>query len=139
MRMAHMLALGASLLGATARAATVEIVIDGVRNDRGHVLVALCSKQDFLQPRCPLHGSAKAVAGRVRISISGVAPGTYAAEAYHDENDNMRLDRNFFGFPREGMGFSNDAKMRMGPPSFEDAAVRVGGGDLEIGFRIRYF
>ena len=33
------------------------------------------------------------------------------------------------GIPKEGYGFSNDAKGRMGPPSFDDAAVEVGSGE----------
>jgi Uncharacterized protein conserved in bacteria (DUF2141) len=41
-----------------------------------------------------------------------------------DENGNGVLDKNFFGVPVEGYGFSNDARGSMGPPAFEKAAFR---------------
>ncbi len=44
-------------------------------------------------------------------------------QAYQDENDNHKIDRNLFGIPTEGIGFSNDARMRFGPPEFADAAI----------------
>jgi uncharacterized protein (DUF2141 family) len=42
---------------------------------------------------------------------------------YHDENGNGQLDKNMMGIPRERVGFSRDARGRMGPPSFADAAI----------------
>ena len=42
--------------------------------------------------------------------FSGIAPGTYAASAFHDENSNGKLDTNFMGIPREGVAASNDAR-----------------------------
>lgn len=44
-----------------------------------------------------------------------------AVSIYHDENDNGKLDTNFFGVPKEGVGVSNNAKGNMGPPKFKDA------------------
>jgi len=44
----------------------------------------------------------------------GVAAGTYAVSAFHDENSNGKLDRNFMGIPREGVGASNNAKGHLG-------------------------
>jgi uncharacterized protein (DUF2141 family) len=43
--------------------------------------------------------------------------------AYHDKNDNGRLDKNVFGIPTERYGFSNDPKRGFGPPTFEQASV----------------
>ena len=54
-----------------------------------------------------------------------VSPGSYAIQAYHDENDNLTVDRNFLGLPNEAIGFSNNAPMRFGPPHFEDAEVII--------------
>jgi uncharacterized protein (DUF2141 family) len=75
----------------------------------------------------------------VRIVIQNVPPGTYAAEAFHDEDDNGKLERSFFGLPEEGMGFSNDAPMRFGPPAFGAASFDVGGMDGQIRFSMRYY
>ena len=73
------------------------------------------------------------------VRVENVPPGTYAAQAFHDENGNGELDRNILGLPKEAMGFSNDAPMRMGPPRFDSAAFTVQPKDTAIRFRLRYF
>ena len=40
---------------------------------------------------------------------------------------NEKLDTNFFGIPKEQFGFSNNAKGRFGPPSFESASFELDG------------
>ena len=44
-------------------------------------------------------------------------PGVYAAQAFHDENMNDKVDRNVLGLPTVGIGFSNDAPFRFGERS----------------------
>jgi uncharacterized protein (DUF2141 family) len=127
-----------ALVPSMAWAATVQVTVHGVRNDHGSVLVALCTSADFLRPRCAWKASAPASAGTVTLRIDGVPPGTYAGQAFHDENGNGRLDRSFLGLPEEGMGFSRDAPMRMGPPRFEDAAFPVTASGAAIELRLRY-
>ncbi len=41
--------------------------------------------------------------------------------------------------PTEGIGFSNDAKMRFGPPSFADAAFTLGAAGGQIALALRYY
>ena len=116
----------------------VDITVTGVRSSAGHVLVAICDRQTFLQETCRYRGRAPASPGTVAVHVSGVPPGIYAAQAYQDENDDRRIDRNFLGIPKEGIGFSNDAKMRFGPPSFADAAFSLGPEGGRIEFALRY-
>ena len=137
-RMVFMVAAAVPMMPALAAAATVEVTVGNVHNDHGRVLVALCTKADFLRPHCAWKGSAPAARGNVVVRIADVPPGTYAAQAFHDENANGRLDRNLLGLPEEGMGFSHDAPMRMGPPRFAAAAFTVGEGLVSISFRMHY-
>jgi uncharacterized protein (DUF2141 family) len=130
--------LGAGLICGCARAAHVHVMVSGVRNARGHVLVAICSRAEFLQPHCAWQGGAPARAGIVTVDIADVPPGLYAAQAFHDEDDNKKLERSFFGLPEEGMGFSRDARMRFGPPAFADAAFAVG-GDVAVQVALHYY
>lgn len=51
-----------------------------------------------------------------------IPDGTYAIGIFIDTNDNNKMDKNFLGIPKEQYGFSNNAKARFGPPSFEDAS-----------------
>ena len=71
--------------------------------------------------------------------VDNVPPGTYAVQAFHDANANLDLDRTFIGFPKEGVGFSNDAPMRFGPPTFDDAAINVAATDALAKFTLSYF
>ena len=59
------------------------------------------------------------------IVFSDIPKGTYAIACFHDENDNGKLDANFMGIPKEGVGASNNAKGFMGPPKFKDAKFVV--------------
>ncbi len=127
------------LAPAAAFASTVEVSVSGVRDAKGEVLVALCSRAEFLRPHCAWRGRVAASIGTVTISIAGVPPGTYAAQAFHDENGNGRLDRNILGLPKEAMGFSNNAPMRMGPPRFDTASFEVGGDVARIAFGLHYY
>ena len=101
--------------------------------------VAVCPRAAFLQPTCAWHAAAPARVGSVVVVVPGVPPGVYAVQAFLDENDDGKINRSLFGLPTEGMGFSRDAPMRFGPPSFDDAAVRVGEGGGAVSLRLRYF
>lgn len=43
--------------------------------------------------------------------------GKYAVSAFHDENNNNKLDKNLVGMPTEKYGFSNNVRGKFGPPS----------------------
>ncbi len=118
---------------------TVDVTVMGVRSAKGHVLVAVCDRDHFLQETCPYHGSTQAATGSVTVRVTGVPPGVYAAQAFQDENENGKIDRNLFGLPTEGIGFSNDAPMRFGPPSFDAAAFRLSPAGGAITVTLRYF
>ena len=123
------------------QASIIHVEISGLRNDRGQVLCALYSSPDGFP-----QDSKKAVA-HVTFAIShqhavcefsGVGPGTYAVSVFHDENSNGKLDTNFIGIPREGVGASNNAKGHHGPPKFHDAAFAFAGGRLDLQITITY-
>ena len=123
---------------APAHAATLEVVVANVRTSKGHVRVAACTRQEFLKEFCQYSGNAPARAGETVVRLE-VPPGTWAVQAYHDENDNNKIDRNFVGIPTEGLGFSRDAPFRFGPPSYDDAAFQLGAGGGRIRLSLRYF
>ena len=72
------------------------------------------------------------------MSFPGIAPGTYAVSVYHDENSNDKLDTNFLGIPREGVGASNNAHGHMGPPKFDSAKFQWAGAWLNLEITINY-
>lgn len=118
----------------------VEVTVTNIRNARGHIDVQLCDRAHFVKDEgCALHVRAPAQAGAVTVRVPGVAPGTYAAEVFQDEDDSGAVTQNFLGIPKEGIGFSRDAPIRLSPPSYDDAAFTVGPNGGRISLRLRYF
>ncbi|MCL1934437.1 MAG: DUF2141 domain-containing protein [Candidatus Azobacteroides sp.] len=102
------------------------VVVDGIEKSNGKVLVAVYDSINFLKQ--PLYsGLAKVEPGReeVTIVIDNVASGKYAVSLFHDENDNNRLDTGSYDIPVEKYGFSNNARVNMGPPTFQDCMFNV--------------
>ena len=59
------------------------------------------------------------------ITIENLSSGEYAFKYFHDENNNDKLDCNWMGIPKEGYGFSNNAKGNFGPPPFEQWVFEI--------------
>ncbi|MBC7493084.1 MAG: DUF2141 domain-containing protein [Novosphingobium sp.] len=129
----------ATPIAQSATAGTLTIRMSNVRNAKGEVLVAVCPQAQFLKDTCPYNGSAPAHVGTTVVMIHGLPPGQYAVQTFHDENGNKKVDRNFIGLPREGVGFSNDAPIRMGPPKWADAMFAFNGVEQTIQLKTRYF
>ena len=139
MKLSSIIALLAVAASASigASAATIQVRVDNVASDKGAVHVAVCDQATFLK-QCRITASAPARAGIVTIDVPDVPAGTWAVLAYHDANGNKELDRNFVGMPTEGYGFSNGAKGRFGPPSFNEAAMTVGEGSVSAIVTLKY-
>lgn len=103
---------------------TLTVNLKGFKSDKGAVEVALFDQATAF-PTKPEKAIAKQRApitsGTATVEFRDLKQGTYAVSAYHDVNNNGKMDANFIGIPKEPTGASNDAKGRMGPPSFKDA------------------
>jgi uncharacterized protein (DUF2141 family) len=74
------------------------------------------------------------------IKIPVKKTGAYAISVVDDINANMEMDKNFFGIPKEGFGFSNNASPRgMRPPSFEDAKLTVSQTGARTAIDLKYY
>ncbi|GGD62410.1 DUF2141 domain-containing protein [Aurantiacibacter arachoides] len=119
----------------------VSVTITNLRNQDGVVRACMTRDQSRF-PRCQdaAQGYRSVIdAGEARVvSFHNVPPGTYAIAVLHDENGNGRADRTLGMMPREGFGFSRDAPVRMGLPSFDAAAIEIGGSPVRQTIRMRY-
>ena len=120
-----------------AHAALVQIAVTGVTQARGHVRVELCPESRFLTDTCPIQGQAPASVGSTVVTIADVPPGQYAVQAFHDVTDQGVVHQNLLGVPREAIGFSNDAPLRLHGPRFKDAAFSVGREAQRITLKLR--
>ncbi|HKF46842.1 MAG TPA: DUF2141 domain-containing protein [Terracidiphilus sp.] len=119
----------------------IHVDIDGLRADKGQVVCSLYSSAEGFpkKPQNAIAQSKSPVANHhSECTFSGIQSGTYAISVFHDENSNNRLDTNFLGIPREGVGASNNAKGCFGPPNFHDASVTYTGGRLDLQISIVY-
>ncbi len=64
---------------------------------------------------------------KATIRYTDLSAGSYAVEAFHDQNNNGKLDTNPFGIPKEPYGFSNNVRGSFGPPDFELTLFQVSG------------
>ena len=112
-------ALGAAELG---------LRVQGKNFNGKEVRVALYSSAHGFPDKDDQARISKAVAtdDEITFHFSDLPPGEYAASAFVDSNGNAKLDSNFIGKPTEPYGFSRDARGLMGPPSFAEAAFRIG-------------
>lgn len=110
---------------ARSAAVTLSVKITGCRDDQGVVRVALFRTGEGFPLKMKRAVAVRSAPIKKRTSsckFSGLPTGTYAAIAYHDENNNGKLDTSWIGAPEEATGASNGARGRRGPPKFKDAS-----------------
>lgn len=120
----------AALLSQTAN---ITLNVNGIEEVKGVMAIALFDSEEnykgkdsyFVAEEVAIHST------DFTYVFHDIKPGTYAIKVYHDIDKNGKLNTNWVGMPKEPFGFSNDAKGKMGPPKFEDAAFEVK-GDTEI-------
>ena len=125
------------LPGAAPASAPVEVAVSGIAAAQGRVHVAICPEKQFTRENCPWSAEAPARSGTTTVTVPGVPPGRYAAQAYWDANGNGKADRNFIGMPLELVGFSNDVRVKMARPKFAASAFTHGATTTRIAFAVR--
>jgi uncharacterized protein (DUF2141 family) len=133
-----LMALALALLPAASRAGTLEVTVHGVRSTKGFVRVAVCDRATFLTENCQYFADAPAIRGTTTLMVPNVAPGDYAVQAFDDDTGGGVIHQGLFGIPREGIGFSNNARLHLRGPKFDEAAVAVGDNPKRIDLGLRY-
>jgi len=113
---------------------TLTVNISGLKNTKGSIVLELCNSND------------EVVAGVVQeikspqciLTIKNLADGEYSFRYFHDENRNSELDTRCFVIPREGFGFSNNAKGKFGPPDHEETIFKIT-GDTTVNVKPVYY
>lgn len=133
--------LAAAANPAPAPRGALEILVAGVRSARGSVRVKLVqgdagfpgSDDGVVEKR-----RTPAEAGAVRFHLDTLPYGEYALVVLHDEDDDAALGRDWLGLPTEGLGFSSGARVRFGPPSYEEARFRLASPRTEMRIEMQY-
>jgi len=107
---------------------TINVVITGIRNNDGVVLVGLYNQADtFLKRNNYYKGLSLDISNKKATgTFTNIPYGTYAIAFFHDENKSGKMDYSFIGFPLEGFGFSNNFKPGLlSQPKFDDAKFNL--------------
>ena len=119
----------------------ITIKITGLRSASGNLLVALFNAKKGFPGKFEnaVRQASVTAAGSDHVAVFSDVPfGTYAVAVRHDENGNGKLDANFLGMPKEGVGVSNNPKSKFGPPSFDAASFTLDKKALELNVNLRY-
>ena len=76
--------------------------------------------------------------GQSTCTFTNVAPGTYAVAYYKAAPGQTKMNTGMFGSPADPYGFSRNATIGMGPPSFNSAAYSYAGGNTTWPVTITY-
>lgn len=125
------------------RRGSVTVHITNLRSNKGAVLIAVYDSADKFPKDAAKYAIGKNKAAIRNLSATATFPdlpyGKLAIAILHDENDNMKMDFNIIGMPKEGYGFSNNAKGNFGPPDFSKAAFSLDAPDKEVSVKTTYF
>lgn len=117
----------------------IDVSFEGLRNTRGTLRLCL-SRNPAHYPDCSGDSQARKIsipATTARYRFDNVPQGTYALTAIHDANSNGELDT-VLGIPREGFAFSNNPRIRFGPPSYEQVRFTVGPQRASLRLEFKY-
>ncbi len=112
---------------------SLKILADGFKSDNGQALYMIFKNSDGF----PTNLDKAFRTGKTAIKnkksttvVTGLPAGVYAVIIVHDEDKSGKLNTNWIGMPKEGVGSSNNAK---GMPTFKKAGFTFNGsGFLRI-------
>ena len=113
--------------GVFAQHGMLTLKVDRIDLEKGGKLsIAVFDEKNFLNTGQQLYDrEVDVTAEQMEIIIEKIPEGTYAVAVFQDIDRSNDLKTNFIGFPQEPFGFSNNARIRFGPPSFSDAQFKV--------------
>lgn len=133
-----------SINGGTGPLAEVVVHLSGIQNDEGYLLVFMhdnehsyFSDDDINTNDITFFKKLKIPAAppQMKVTFENIPTGSYAVTAYHDEDDDGRVDRMiypFMGMPSESYGTSNEAFAYFSKGDFQDALIAVKSPHTEV-------
>ena len=132
------------VFGEDAQLSRGEIVlqISGFRNNNGILRVLLFQSSDGFpsdNTKSYVLENVSIEKDSVLVTIPNIPYNDYAVSVLHDENSNGKLDMNWIGLPKEGVGGSNNVNSIVGPPKYKDAKFKHNSNKLILNIEMKYF
>lgn len=134
------LVLAVIVLTCSMSAGDITVEVKNILNTKGKLDIGLYNKEDdsFGDREKNFKGAEVAIKGKTVVyKFTDVPDGTYAVAVIHDENKNNKLDKNFFGIPKEGYGFSNNIRPMFRGANFTESKFKLK-GDKKITIKMGY-
>ena len=117
-------------------AETLEVSVSGIVPNNGKIRIAIFDSESGFQNEKYIKGQIlDSTKNHIKATFYNLMTGKYAVAVYQDTNENTEVDKNFFGYPTELLGFSG--KKTFGKPKFEDASFLFNANNKEISIRIQ--
>jgi uncharacterized protein (DUF2141 family) len=130
-------------ISSCAFAASLTVLVSGVKDDSGKVAVAVfAGPEDFAKDdtkavrrlMVPIDGTTKSA----KVVVPDLPAGSYAIAAFHDHNNSGKLETNFFGIPTKGYGFSNNPKPTMRAARYDEARFELPESGAAVEIQLMY-
>ena len=134
------LILGTVLTASILSANNITVEVTNILNQNGKIAIGLYNKDDDTFASMSKYYKAINLEindKNVIYTFKNIPNGTYAISVIHDENENQKLDKNFFGIPKEGYGFSNNIRPSFRSANFEESKFKLN-SDKNIVINIGY-
>ena len=118
---------------------SAEIQIGNLSRADGAVHVAVFRDEaSFKAERSSCYEEVITVSSRspIRLRLPELPAGKYAIAAFHDQNGNGKLDKNWMGIPQEPYALSNNVSAKWKAPTFEDVAVEINSDNQQISLKL---
>lgn len=124
------IALLSTLCGYGQQTGRLVVTVRGIQTAKGgDISAGLFTKDNFPKTGQQVKGIvAPVTAEQMQVVFDQVPAGTYGVAVYQDIDRDHKLRTNLVGYPTEPIGFSRDARIRLGPPSFGDAQLTITAG-----------
>ncbi len=104
----------------------------------GSIVACLVNESTQFLHTCLDSVKVSAIDGKEQMIVfRKVPPGHYAISIFQDRNNNQTLDANFLKIPKERFGFSNNPRLKMGGPQYEDCSFTKGPGADSLTIELR--
>jgi uncharacterized protein (DUF2141 family) len=106
---------------------SLTVNISGIEESKGQLVVSLWPSESAWDEKKALHRLAIPLQdGGGTWSCENLIPGNYAVTVFYDKNSNMKMDRHWYGPPKEKGAASNGAKAQtFGPPKWQDMEFEI--------------
>ncbi|MCK7476934.1 MAG: DUF2141 domain-containing protein [Candidatus Moduliflexus flocculans] len=116
------------------QAGTITVQLTGFENNQGTVKLCVCRSEDEYTGKAKefCTASTEIKSTKAEWVFENTPYGSYSIKAFHDENGNSRLDKNFLGVPTERVRVLEQCAGTVWATAFSRAAVTLNSPQIKI-------